>query len=181
MSQQWFFNWDNAPLLIAAMVSSWCNAGGVQWLEHPLYSPNLAQADFFLLTKAKMGAGRPEPGPGRHQKRLGGGHEITDRRRLQKLAGALQKVRPPRRRVHRKILINKHPSSSNRCQFIYRFAFVCIHTSYLHTVSMQWDIYLHTVSMQWGIYLHTVSMQWNNNVPWEPPPASHTQASVKFY
>jgi hypothetical protein len=116
------------------MVSSWCNARGVQWLENPPYSPNLAPADFFLLKKAKMGAGRPEPGPGRHQEPVGGGHEITDRCRLrcclQKLTGALQKVRPPRRRVHHKILRNEHPSSSNRCQFIYRFAFVCIHTSY---------------------------------------------------
>jgi hypothetical protein len=80
-----------------------------------------------------MGAVRPEPGPGRHQKCLGGGHKITDprhlRRHLQKLAGALQKVRPPQRQVHRKILRNKHPPSSNSCQFIYRFAFVCIHTS----------------------------------------------------
>jgi hypothetical protein len=133
MSQQWFFHWDNAPLLIAAMVSSWCNARGVQWLEHPPYSSNLAPADFFLLKKAKMGASRPEPGPGRHQKHLGGGHEITDRcclrPRLQKLAGALQKVRPPRRQVHQKTLRNKHSPSSNHCQFIYRFAFVCIHTS----------------------------------------------------
>jgi hypothetical protein len=133
LSQQWFFHWDNAPLLIAAMVSSWCNSHGTQWLEHPPYSPNLAPADFFLLKKAKMAAGRPEPGPGRHQKRLGGGHKITDRRRfyccLQKLARALQKVRPPRRRVHQKILRNKHPLSSNRCQFINRFGFVCIHTS----------------------------------------------------
>ncbi len=51
-----------------------------------------------------MGAGRLEPGPGQHQKRLGGGRHITDRRRLhrrlQKLAEALQKVCPPRRRVH---------------------------------------------------------------------------------
>jgi hypothetical protein len=82
-----------------------------------------------------MGAGRPEPGPGLHQKRLGGGHEITDRCHLrpclQKLVGALQKVCPPQRRVHRKILRNKHPPSSNHCQFIYRFAFVCIHTSYI--------------------------------------------------
>jgi hypothetical protein len=80
-----------------------------------------------------MGAGRPEPGPGLHQKCLGGGHEITDRcrlrPRLQKLVGALQLVRPPRRQVHRKILRNKHPPSSNHCQFIYRFAFVCIHVS----------------------------------------------------
>jgi hypothetical protein len=46
-----------------------------------------------------MGAGRPELGPGQHQERLGGGQQITDRHRLrrclQKLAGALQKLRPP--------------------------------------------------------------------------------------
>jgi hypothetical protein len=141
MSQQWFFHWENAPLLIAAMVFSWCNARGVQWLEHPPYSPYLAPADFSLLKIAKIGAGRPEPGPGWHQKRLGGGNEITDRcrlrRRLQKLAGALQKVRPPQRQVHQKILRNKHPLSSNRRQFIYRFAFVCIHTSYL---SSSWSL-----------------------------------------
>jgi hypothetical protein len=80
-----------------------------------------------------MGAGRPEPGPGQLQERLRGGHEITDRlrlrRRLQKLGGALQKVRPPRRQVRQKILRNKHPPSSNRCHFIYTFPFVCIHTS----------------------------------------------------
>ncbi len=50
-----------------------------------------------------MGAGRPEPGPGQLQERLGGGRETSDRRRLrhrlQKLAGALQKVQPPRQRV----------------------------------------------------------------------------------
>jgi hypothetical protein len=47
-----------------------------------------------------MGAGRPEPGPGQLQERLGGGRQTSDRRhlrrRLQKLGGALQKVRPPR-------------------------------------------------------------------------------------
>jgi hypothetical protein len=78
------------------MVSSWCNAHGVQWLKHPPHLPNLAPPNFFLLKKAKMGAGRPEPGPGRHQISLGRGREITDRRhlrcRLQKLAGALQKA-----------------------------------------------------------------------------------------
>jgi hypothetical protein len=41
------------------MVSSWCNAHGIQWLEHPPYLPNLAPADFFLFKKAEMGlAGR---------------------------------------------------------------------------------------------------------------------------
>ncbi len=73
MSQQWFFYWDNAPLHIAAVVSSWCEAHGVQLLEYLPYSPNLAPADFFLLKKAKIGAGRPEPRPGQHQERLGGG------------------------------------------------------------------------------------------------------------
>jgi hypothetical protein len=134
MSQQWFFHWYNVPLLIAAMVSSWCDAHGVQWLEHPPYSPNLAPAVFLLLKKAKMWAGRPEPGPGQHQKHLGGGCEITDcrclRNRLQKPAGALQKMLPSQRQVRQKILRNKHPPSSNSCQFIYRYAFVCIHTSY---------------------------------------------------
>jgi hypothetical protein len=80
-----------------------------------------------------MGAGRPEPGPGQLQERLGGGRQTSDqrrlRRRLQKLGGALQKARSPRWQVRRKILRNKHPPSSNRCHFIYTFAFVCIHTS----------------------------------------------------
>ncbi len=52
--------------------------------EKTAYSPILAPADFVLLKKAKMGAGRPEPGPGRHQKHLGGGRETTDRRRLRR-------------------------------------------------------------------------------------------------
>jgi hypothetical protein len=134
MSQQWFIDWDNARVHTAAVVSSWFDAHGAQRLEHAPYSPSLAPADFFLLKKNKMGAGRPEPRPGQLQEHLGGGRQTSDcrrlRRRLQKLAGALQKVRPPQRRVRRKILRNKHPPSSNRCQFIYRFAFVCIYTSY---------------------------------------------------
>ncbi len=99
------------------------------------YSSILAPADFFLLKKAKMGAGRPKPGPGQLQELLGGGREISDRRQLcrhlWKLAGALQKVRLPPRRVLRKISRNKHPPSSNCCQIMYGFAFVCIHTSYI--------------------------------------------------
>ncbi len=69
-----------------------------------------------------MGAGRPEPGPGQHQERLGGSCQITDRHRLchrlQKLAEVLQKVPPPWQRVCRKILRNKHPPGSNRCQIM---------------------------------------------------------------
>jgi hypothetical protein len=135
MSQQWFFEWDNARVHTAAVVSSWLDAHSVQRLEHAPYTPNMAPADYFLFKKAKMGAGMPEPGPGQHLERLGGGRQTSDRRRLrrrlQKLGGALQKVRLPRRQVRRKILRNKHPPSSNRCHFIYTFAFVCIHTSYI--------------------------------------------------
>ncbi len=59
MSQQWFFHWDNAPLLIDAVVSSWCNAHSLWWLKHPPYSPNLVPAETFLLKKTKWGlAGR---------------------------------------------------------------------------------------------------------------------------
>ncbi len=46
-----------------------------------------------------MGAGMPEPGPGQLQERLGGGRHSSDRRRLKKLGGALQKARSPRRQV----------------------------------------------------------------------------------
>jgi hypothetical protein len=99
----------------------------------------MAPADYFLLKKVKMGAGMPEPGPGQHQERLGGGRQITDRRRLcrrlQKLRRALQKVRPPRRQVRQKMLRNKHPPSSNHCHFIYTFAFVCIHTLYMYVAA----------------------------------------------
>ncbi len=119
----------------AAVLSSWFDAHGVQRLEHAPYSPNMAPAGYFLFKKAKMGAGMPGPGPGQHQERLGGGRPTSDRRclrrRLQKLGSALQKARSPRRQIRQQILRNKHPPSSNRCHFIYTFAFDCIHTSYI--------------------------------------------------
>jgi hypothetical protein len=134
MSQQWFFDWDTARVHTAAVLS-WFDAHGNQRLEHAPCSPYMAPADYFLLKKTKMGVDRPEPGPGQQQERLGGGHDTSDcrrlRRRLQKLGGALQKARSPRRQVCRKILRNKHPPSSNRCHFIHTFAFDCIHTSYI--------------------------------------------------
>jgi hypothetical protein len=55
MSQQWFIHLDNAPLHIAAVVSSLCDTHDVQRLEHPPYLPNLVPADFFLLKKIKWG------------------------------------------------------------------------------------------------------------------------------
>ncbi len=88
MSQQCFFDWDNASVHTDAVVSSWFDAHGVQRLEHAPYLPNMAPADYFLLKKAKMRAGMPEPGPGQLQERLGGGRQTSDRRRLQKLGGA---------------------------------------------------------------------------------------------
>ncbi len=144
MSQQWFFDWDNARVHTAVLVSSWFDAHGVQRLEHAPYLPILAPVDYFFFKKAKMGAGMPEPGPGQHQERLGGGRETSDRhclrRHLQKLEGALQNARPPRRQVLQKFLRNKHPPSSNRCHFIYTFAFVCIHTSYMYIYTyIFWD------------------------------------------
>ncbi len=56
LSQQWFFHWDNAPVHTAALVSDWFDAHGIQRLEHPTYSPDLAPADFFFR-KVKEGLG----------------------------------------------------------------------------------------------------------------------------
>ena len=50
----WWFHWDNAPVHTAATVKNWLAARGVQMLEHPPYSPDLAPADFFLFPKLKM-------------------------------------------------------------------------------------------------------------------------------
>ncbi len=55
MSQQWFFDWDNARVHTVAMVSSWFDAHGVQRLEHAPYSPNIAPAGYFLLKKKQNG------------------------------------------------------------------------------------------------------------------------------
>jgi hypothetical protein len=55
MSQQWFFDWDNARVHTAAVVSSWFDTHGVQRLKHAPYSPILAPVDFVLLKKKKWG------------------------------------------------------------------------------------------------------------------------------
>jgi hypothetical protein len=114
-----------------------------------------------------MGAGRPEPGPGQLQERLGGGRDTSDRRRLrrhlQKLGGALQKVRSPRRQVLRKILRNKHSPSSNPSQFIDGFAFVCIHTSYIFKISKcchRWT--LGCSSGQWELSSPSFCLFWSS-------------------
>ncbi len=51
--QQWWFHWDNAPVHMTASVKQWMAAKGILVLEHPPYSPDLAQADFFLFRKVK--------------------------------------------------------------------------------------------------------------------------------
>jgi hypothetical protein len=53
MSQQWFFDWDNARVHTDAVVSSWFDAHGVQRLEHAPYSPYMAPADYLLFKKKK--------------------------------------------------------------------------------------------------------------------------------
>ena len=47
----WFFHWDNAPVHISAMVKDWLAARGIQMLEQPPFSPDLAPADFFFFPK----------------------------------------------------------------------------------------------------------------------------------
>ena len=49
----WWFHWENPPVHTAASVKNWLAARGVQMLEHPPYSPDLAPADFFLFPKLK--------------------------------------------------------------------------------------------------------------------------------
>jgi histone-lysine N-methyltransferase SETMAR len=51
--QQWWFHWDNVPVHTAASVKEWMAAKGIQVLEHPPYSPDLAWADFFLFRRVK--------------------------------------------------------------------------------------------------------------------------------
>jgi histone-lysine N-methyltransferase SETMAR len=48
-AQQSWFHWDNAPVHTAASVKEWMATKGIQVLEHPPYSPDLAPADFFLF------------------------------------------------------------------------------------------------------------------------------------
>ncbi len=52
-AQQWWFHWDNMPFHTAASVKEWMAAKGIQVLEHPPYSPDLAPADFYLFRRVK--------------------------------------------------------------------------------------------------------------------------------
>ncbi len=55
MSQQWFFHWDNAPLFIAALVLSWCDAHSVQHLNHCLIHLIWFWQTFSYSKKPKWG------------------------------------------------------------------------------------------------------------------------------
>jgi hypothetical protein len=50
---EWFLHWDNAPVHTTATITDWLVARRVNMIKHPLYSPDLAPADFFLFPKVK--------------------------------------------------------------------------------------------------------------------------------
>ena len=52
-ARDWWFHWDNAPVHTATVVQNWLAARGIQVLELPPYSPDLAPADFFYFPKIK--------------------------------------------------------------------------------------------------------------------------------
>ncbi len=52
MSQQWFFHWDNVPLLIATVDSSWCDA---QHLKHCRIHLTWCWQTFSYSKKPKLG------------------------------------------------------------------------------------------------------------------------------
>ena len=51
--KDWIFHWDNAPVHKAKVVKTFLEKKYVKLLDHPLYLPDLAPADFFLFPKIK--------------------------------------------------------------------------------------------------------------------------------
>ena len=51
--QEWFFQWDNAPVHSAAVVRDWIPAECFLLLEQPPYLPELIPADFLIFPKMK--------------------------------------------------------------------------------------------------------------------------------
>jgi transposase len=49
----WFLLHDNAPAHRSVLVTDFLAKNNVTTLEHPLYSPNLAPADFYLVLRLK--------------------------------------------------------------------------------------------------------------------------------
>ncbi|GBO13735.1 hypothetical protein AVEN_14207-1 [Araneus ventricosus] len=53
-TNDWFLLHDNAPPHRALLVKKYLARHSVTTLEHPLYSPDLAPADFYLFPRLKM-------------------------------------------------------------------------------------------------------------------------------
>jgi hypothetical protein len=51
----WLFHWDNTPVHTAAKVTDSMAARDIKLIEHPLYLPELALADYFLFPRVKRG------------------------------------------------------------------------------------------------------------------------------
>jgi hypothetical protein len=49
----WGFNWDNAPMHTAAVVTDWMAAGQIRVIEQLPCSQGLTLADFFLSPRIK--------------------------------------------------------------------------------------------------------------------------------
>jgi histone-lysine N-methyltransferase SETMAR len=70
---EWFFHWDNAPVHTAAVVKDWMVARDFRLIDHPLYSPDLAPANFFLFPTIKRQLAGKNTDPGDLQDDVGGG------------------------------------------------------------------------------------------------------------
>ncbi len=64
LAQEWCFYWDNASVHTVAVVQEWLASHDVQAIRRPLYSLDLAPADFFLFRRVELAAGEPHAGPG---------------------------------------------------------------------------------------------------------------------
>ena len=49
----WLFHWDNAPVHTANNDTKFLAKNNIRTLQHPLYSPDLAPADYFLFRRLK--------------------------------------------------------------------------------------------------------------------------------
>ena len=52
-SAQWHFHRDNAPVHNSILVADYLTKMDIKTVPHPLYSPDLAQCDFWLFPKLK--------------------------------------------------------------------------------------------------------------------------------
>ena len=52
-SGEWLLHWDNSPLHTARTTKAFLDARGIEVIDHPPYSPDLAPCDFFLFPTVK--------------------------------------------------------------------------------------------------------------------------------